>query len=511
MFGWNISYATPSAFESGKGRALLGLSVDEGRRIRFKGKIKPGSVFLVRTAMRALAEVLWSNDYWNWDGFFNTLDPVFTVHPDKLFLEAFSQDQTAHVCLGLNRDLFETEGEVLCGSSNVDFTSWLWSALGEMRTSRATWLHIDSKGLELQTVGAGGRFEKKVEVPESWVRGFLEIQAAASMPGTRVRMKPVDLLSVIRFLRYSKPKTSPRALRYEFEPGQPVRIVVEPWEESFILRDSEHDFEKNKVVRLWGRKRLALLEPLLPFAEEVEVFLKGRALPSFYALKLPGIEFHLGISGHGYSRWSEGEGFHLLGSAEKPEPEKLEQAEQLLSESFHLSSKELSRQAGVDKGAAEASLAELCRIGKAFYLPHEQSYRARSLFRKPPELERIFPPSMKVEQAAALVREGKVEVRSCEPRETRKIKRLASPSGPVVKEIVYRDWCLEGKVGDQDQVEVVLNDVDRIIFARCGCEHFREHLLNQGPCEHMLALRSAGEELRRDLPTSHSVTEEEGE
>ena len=135
-----------------------------------------------------------------------------------------------------------------------------------MRTSRATWLHIDSKGLELQTVGAGGRFEKKVEVPESWVRGFLEIQAAASMPGTRVRMKPVDLLSVIRFLRYSKPKTSPRALRYEFEPGQPVRIVVEPWEESFILRDSEHDFEKNKVVRLWGRKRLALLEPLLPLS-----------------------------------------------------------------------------------------------------------------------------------------------------------------------------------------------------------------------------------------------------
>ena len=48
---------------------------------------------------------------------------------------------------------------------------------------------------------------------------------------------------------------------------------------------------------MWGRKRLSLLEPLLPFAERVDVYLKGRALPTFYAVKLPGVTFVLGLSG----------------------------------------------------------------------------------------------------------------------------------------------------------------------------------------------------------------------
>ena len=50
------------------------------------------------------------------------------------------------------------------------------------------------------------------------------------MPGTRIAVKPIDLLSAVRFLRYSKAKVSPRAIRYEFEPGEDARLVLEPWE-----------------------------------------------------------------------------------------------------------------------------------------------------------------------------------------------------------------------------------------------------------------------------------------
>ncbi|HYO52606.1 hypothetical protein [Archangium sp.] len=60
----------------------------------------------------------------------------------------------------------------------MDFTAWLWAALGEMRSSRDTWLRIEKPGIEVRTEGAGGRFEQKVELPDAWVRGFLQLQGA---------------------------------------------------------------------------------------------------------------------------------------------------------------------------------------------------------------------------------------------------------------------------------------------------------------------------------------------
>src|SRR5262249_60792568 len=107
--------------------------------------------------------------------------------------------------------LLEAQGEVRCGTTNVDFTSWLWAALGEMRSSRTTWLRIGASGFAVDTDWGGGRSERKVDLPESWVRGFLQLQAAMAMPGTRLTARPVDLLAAVRFLRHTKAKLSPRA------------------------------------------------------------------------------------------------------------------------------------------------------------------------------------------------------------------------------------------------------------------------------------------------------------
>jgi hypothetical protein len=115
--------------------------------------------------------------------------------------------------------MFSTDGLVSRGTTNIDFTAWLWGALNELRSSRETWLRIGAEGFEVKTQGAGGRFEQKVELPDHWGRGFLQVTGAMAMPGTRVTVRPADLLAAIRFLRYTKAKLSPRALRYEFTPG----------------------------------------------------------------------------------------------------------------------------------------------------------------------------------------------------------------------------------------------------------------------------------------------------
>ena len=75
-------------------------------------------------------------------------------------------------------------------------------------------------------------------------------------------MRPVDLLAAIRYLRYTKAKVSPRALRYEFPPGEEAQIVLEPFEQAFTLRGTEHNYDELRTIRTWGRRRLKLLEPL---------------------------------------------------------------------------------------------------------------------------------------------------------------------------------------------------------------------------------------------------------
>ena len=64
-------------------------------------------------------------------------------------------------------------------------------------------------------------------------------------------------------LRFTKAKVSPRAMRYEFEPGQDARLVLEPWEQRIPLRGAEHGYAEPRVIRTWGRRRLSLLEPIL--------------------------------------------------------------------------------------------------------------------------------------------------------------------------------------------------------------------------------------------------------
>ena len=269
-----VDYASPSVFESTREEASLEFAANARRPVRFVGAVQEHG-FILRIALRALGEAIWSNDTWVEQS--DILDPVITVHPDRLFLEAFSQDQSVYACLIVDPAVFATEGDGRYRHDEHRFHRLAVGALGELRTSRRTTFRVGAAGLEVSTAGAGGRFEKKVDLPDAWVRGFLQVQAAMGMPGTRITVPPIDLLSAIRFLRYTKARVSPRALRYEFEPGQDVRLVLEPWEHVVPLVGAEHSYTEQKTTRVWGRRRLKLIEGLLPFAEAVDIYLKGRA------------------------------------------------------------------------------------------------------------------------------------------------------------------------------------------------------------------------------------------
>jgi SWIM zinc finger len=500
-----VDYASPSIFESTRDKACLALATNERRPVRFRGTVRQHG-FNLRIALRALGEAIWSSDVWVAGS--DLLDPIITVHPDRIFFEAFSQDQSVYAALIVDPAVFETEGEIVNGTTNIDFTAWLWGALGEMRTGRRTTFQIGPEGLEVTTAGAGGRFERKVDVPESWVRGFLQVQAAMGMPGTRLDVEPIDLLSALRYLRYTKAKMSPRALRYEFEPGQDARLVLEPWEHVVPLVGTAHNYSEHKVTRVWGRRRLKLIEGLLPFAESVQIYLKGRALPSFYAVKLAGMTFVLGLSGFSEASFTQTGGFDLLNESAAADDELLEPVLDLLRSHIHRSVAEVVQAIAIDERVALRVLVRLCRQGRCMFDVESRRYRHRELFEQPADEKKYFPPDLRRELATKLIADGRVHVQSCYTQGTTKTRKLKTPDGPVERQITYRDWHVHGSVGDND-VQIVVSDVGSIIFGRCSCPFFETHLMNQGPCEHILALFQASAEERVDRPTSVAIANNE--
>ncbi|MBL8923878.1 MAG: SWIM zinc finger family protein [Myxococcaceae bacterium] len=505
MIPFTFTYATPSTFESTRTRALFDLQVDLARPVRFHAKVSQ-HVLPLRFALQALGQLIWHSDEWTTD--FWTLDPIVTVHPDRVFFEAFSADQSSYGLVIADRALFSPEGDVACGTTNVDFTAWLWAALAEMRTTRDTFFRVGPEGFEVRTSGAGGRFEQKVEVPEAWVRGFLQLQGAMAMPGTRLSLRPVDLLAAVRTLSHMKAKMSPRALRYELEPGRDAELVLEPWETRVPLRGASHSFGERRVIRTWGRRRLRLLEPLLPWAERVDVYLKGRALPSFYDVHLPGVRFVLGLSGWSANRWTDSASFDLLVNPSSGDAALAERVVQWLAAHHVATTEAIAGACGVGAPEATRALASLCAAGRVMFDVEARAWRYRELFQSPPDLAKLYPPDPRREEAAGYVARGEVALTSTSTRETTKHKRFKTPDGELFKEVVYRDWVVLGRVGPQAEVELVLNDEDRLIFGRCRCAFFDENLMNRGPCAHLLALLQVAQPQRRDLQSARESSAE---
>ena len=69
-----FDYASPSVFESDRERALLGMSANARRPVRFHGRVTR-NIPLFRFTLRALGEAIWSNDTWVIAGRIHELDP----------------------------------------------------------------------------------------------------------------------------------------------------------------------------------------------------------------------------------------------------------------------------------------------------------------------------------------------------------------------------------------------------------------------------------------------------
>ena len=453
---------------------------------------------------RFFEEVAWRDSY----ELFYLLDPVVTVHPDEVSFEAFSRDESTYARLGVGHGLFSAVGDWQCGTTNIDFSLRLHDELERLRTYRRTRFGVRPGGFAVDTTGSGGsrgHLEKKIDLPESWVNGFLQVHATMSLSLSRVRLEPVDLFNLLRTLRrLGRAKTSPRAIRWELTPGEPVRVVLEPWEHALTLSPTKpYGGPVPRTIRTWGRDRLRTVERLLPRATGVTVHLAGTGMPSLYVLDLgESASFTLGLSGWTDNDWTGGAGgadkFALLARPADCTADELLATYKVFQERRRLDESELSAATGLSRDVARSAVSALCAAGRAtadLAAADRGSgagpmvYRHRDLFAGP----------FDAKAAARATRGGASPGSKLGGDLQRTAERMVAAGAVRViarRPVALGDtvtWKLSGNArgpdGQPRRPLVHLGADGRVIEASCTCPFYAQHKLTQGPCEHVLALR----------------------
>lgn len=416
-----------------------------------------------REAERKYFNYLYKADYDAW----YVLDPVITVHPDEVFFECFSEDEASYGRLGVSHSAFRDAGEFACGTTNIDYSYGLYDAFQKIREYKDTVLEVDPTGFEVQTTGEASFREEKIDLPESWVRGFLQVSAAMTLPTTSFDLHPMDIHAITGFLRKHRARTSPRALRYHLTPGQPVKVVFEPWNHEYVCPRSIYQGDTPQEIRVWGRRRLSILERLVPVARKFTVHLLGSGMPSFYIADLGDMQFTLGLSGWTKNNWSSQGNFDLMAPRTAVDSYTTKLVFGALKREWIAEPRALARSLGLQPKVVSSALGMWTQAGRAMFDLSKQVYRARELSREPVPMERLRLLNPDEQAARGLVASGQVHIRAGESK------------GRIT---------LRSRI-QGERAELVIDDEGRMLAAQCTCSKYVRDRLYKGPCVHLLAIR----------------------
>jgi predicted DNA-binding WGR domain protein len=409
---------------------------------------------------------------------FLPLDPVVTAHPDQLLLEVFSKDEGTYASLGIGWKAFALDAPPGYGTTNVEFSSTLMANLQQLRGYRPARIDLGTTPAG-DVTGAAEVLDKKLNVPDSWLRGFLQVQSATTFPLDSFQLAPIDCYNVFRQLRlHGDKKGQKRGVRIELVPGEPVRLVLEPWEVVIPSTSGVFKGKAARVVRVWGRRRLMLLRRLMPFVEGVDVHLLGNGLPSFWVFRAGDVTLTLALSGFTAANWSQALNFDLLLPRKTQSNKPLESILAHLQGVWYANAQDLGRATGLKGSALLEALQQGCQQGKLMYDLAFGVYRLRPLTDAPLDLERLEYRNQRERTAHDLmVRRGAVRVE----------KENHIPGSGLE---------LTGKVSvEEDRREyrpvMLLGEEGQVLKAECTCTFFRKQGLKAGPCAHLIALRLA--------------------
>jgi hypothetical protein len=301
------------------------------------------------------------------------------------------------------------------------------------------------------------------------------VSSAMNLPARRLDLHPMDVHNFCHVLRRRRERAGPRSIRFILTPGEPVRAVFEPWNVEVVCRRSIYRGGSSEEIRIWGRRRLLLLERLIPLAQGFTVHLMGNGMPSFWIADLPGMRFTLGLSGWVANDWSRAGRFDLLAPRGDVDDDTKARVFSALGARWFGTAAELAADTGLDRSLVERTLTLYTQAGRVIYDLAHGVYRLRELARDPLPLDTLRFSSPAEQEAATIVALHALDEAPVE----------ALPGGATRLTGTARS-------GDRRYRALLVLDADeRIADGACECNQFTQHRLRQGPCPHMLALRLA--------------------
>jgi hypothetical protein len=359
------------------------------------------------------------------------MDPVVTASGDRLRFESFSLCNGVHARFDLLADGIDA-GEVAHGTTNVDINQPLRTALAGVGATTLVHLDVGTDGLAVSTPDAT-HHERKVDLPDRWVRGFAETPVIASQMDQRAELPGPAAARWIASL--------PRTL-----PGRSYHLLPSPGG----LRQSVRPGPGS--VHLAGTGRLGAAARVTRFASRLQVFGDGD-LASAWVFELPGARLTLLLSPEPFRGFS-GEG-RLLESltTERAEGDASRLLEHLAWEPV-IDAAALATATGLPRPEVDAAITHLATAGKVGFDLADGTWFHREL---PWDRERAEKDNPRLRDARRLVAEGAVE---------------PTADGAIVTSGDHRHW--------------VTRDGDTL---RCTCLWWAKYEGRRGPCKHVLATR----------------------
>ncbi|OUS26047.1 hypothetical protein A9Q99_19940 [Gammaproteobacteria bacterium 45_16_T64] len=408
---------------------------------------------------------------------FLILDPIISVHPDQLMLEVFSKDEGTYAALGINMSAFDLEEKPTFGTTNIDFSEALNASIQQFRSYRDAHLRIAQTGVELNVEGGEKVLEKNIKVPDSWIRGFLQVQSAGMLPSDRFTLAPMDLYNCLRHLRLNGDvKGKRRGLRVELVPGEAPRLVLEPWDEVIESTAGVYQGTQAKVVRLWGRRRLMLLKRMLPFVDSIDVHVTGSGLPCFWVLRCGAITLTIGLTGFTASGWAQSSAFDLLMARKTQGSKSLGKVVGYLAKQWVATREDIAQAVNIAGEELLEALQLGCQQGQIMFDIANDVYRLRPLTETPLDLKRLEYRNQRERVAYDLLaRKSAVSISG----ENRIYGTGVELTGKVEVKEDKRDY----------RPQILIADDGAVSRAECTCNQYRKQGLKEGPCEHLIALR----------------------
>lgn len=280
------------------------------------------------------------SNFWSWVRLYNReawlkYDPIVSVQEEATFFEAFSIDESAYARVQLPHSGMYFDQDPVPGTTNIDFSVSLEREFARTRSYRPLHLGVGTQRVSVDT-GVSSAVERKIELPESWVRGLVEVQAALALAPVSFTVSAAALAEVLARLESQREKEGPRSLLFDLTPGQPPQITIEPWGDVFTGGKDPYQDDEPRRIRVWGRRRLRVLTDLLPYADAVTVRLLDDGMPSFWTLTIDDITLTVGLSGWTTQDWAGKARFSAFVPASAADPDTAQKALELLRERLTL-------------------------------------------------------------------------------------------------------------------------------------------------------------------------------